>query len=449
MPRATNNTQAQQVPTKDAVNQFLAARAQHMYLNAAYERAQLACEHPAKDMVVMIVGPTGAGKSTLLDRLLRWIMETHVDEIEQDPSRLAAYMLQLQAYDIYNWKDHYIHELRVLGDPFVDELLRRELRGVHRNVGGDLLLDNKIDVATLRRAVENCIRYRHIRVALWDEASHLLKVGPGASRVYAQMEAVKSRVSATQAVHVLAGTYELLDLANQNDQVSRRTVIIHLPRYKKDVQAEWEAYLGVLLAFQKRLPMPEQPDLLAESEYIYERSLGCVGIAKEWLDRALVLAVSDMSKGKPRATHIKPFRYYLDSTTKSDAELISILTTTLEGEHQVWQMNNDKARLSALLTQGLDALDMNGGYTTGPGRGRNAPAIGNLLGTSKTKDTTLMRAPNGRSRAKGANDSKRSNGAALSAESAPGEAVGTTRKVGERNPHRDKVGPLGDSTVGI
>jgi hypothetical protein len=35
------------------------------------------------------------------------------------------------------------------------------------------------------------------------------------------------------------------------------------------------------------MPLPEPPDLAAEWEFLYERSMGCVGILKQWLTRAL------------------------------------------------------------------------------------------------------------------------------------------------------------------
>jgi hypothetical protein len=39
------------------------------------------------------------------------------------------------------------------------------------------------------------------------------------------------------------------------------------------------------------MPLPEQPDLAKHWEYLYERSIGCVGILKDWLVKAFSTAV--------------------------------------------------------------------------------------------------------------------------------------------------------------
>src|SRR5262249_45006064 len=44
---------------------------------------------------------------------------------------------------------------------------------------------------------------------------------------------------------------------------------------------------SVLLTFQRYLPVPEEPDLVGWWERLYEGCLGCVGVLKSWLNRAL------------------------------------------------------------------------------------------------------------------------------------------------------------------
>ena len=39
------------------------------------------------------------------------------------------------------------------------------------------------------------------------------------------------------------------------------------------------------------MPLPEPPDLVTSWEYLYERSIGCVGILKDWLVRGLATAI--------------------------------------------------------------------------------------------------------------------------------------------------------------
>lgn len=41
------------------------------------------------------------------------------------------------------------------------------------------------------------------------------------------------------------------------------------------------------MSFQRHLPLEEQPDLIHQWKYCYARSVGCVGILKDWLTKAL------------------------------------------------------------------------------------------------------------------------------------------------------------------
>jgi hypothetical protein len=46
-------------------------------------------------------------------------------------------------------------------------------------------------------------------------------------------------------------------------------------------------FINVLQSFAHHMPLAEPPDLAADWELLYERSIGCVGILKQWLIRAL------------------------------------------------------------------------------------------------------------------------------------------------------------------
>ena len=73
--------------------------------------------------------------------------------------------------------------------------------------------------------------------------------------------------------------------------MSRRSLDIHFRRYRAEEAQDRKAFLAVLRSFERQLHLSKQPDLVAEWEYLYEGSLGCVGILKDWLVRTL-LAVS-------------------------------------------------------------------------------------------------------------------------------------------------------------
>ena len=51
------------------------------------------------------------------------------------------------------------------------------------------------------------------------------------------------------------------------------------------------AALAFLQTFGEQMPLPEPPDLIRYWEYLYERSIGCVGILKDWLVKGLSVAI--------------------------------------------------------------------------------------------------------------------------------------------------------------
>src|SRR5436309_13045599 len=89
----------------------------------------------------------------------------------------------------------------------------------------------------------------------------------------------KDIANRTGTVHVLLGTYELLAFRNLSAQLSRRCLDLHFQRYRADSAADRQFFQSVLLTFQKQLPFESKDtDLPAMWDFLYERSIGCVGI---------------------------------------------------------------------------------------------------------------------------------------------------------------------------
>jgi hypothetical protein len=100
----------------------------------------------------------------------------------------------------------------------------------------------------------------------------------------------------SQTVHVLAGTYDLLVFRNLSAQLSRRSIDVHFPRYRATDKQEREAFQKVLLTFQRHLPLEEPPELVHQWKYCYARTIGCVGMLKDWLTKALAEALETGAK---------------------------------------------------------------------------------------------------------------------------------------------------------
>jgi hypothetical protein len=87
-------------------------------------------------------------------------------------------------------------------------------------------------------------------------------------------------------VHVLVGTYDLLDFRKLNGQAARRGYDIHFPRYRLQHDAGRQAFQGALHSLLLQMPLAmDLQELMNHWHYFYERSIGCVGVLKDWLVR--------------------------------------------------------------------------------------------------------------------------------------------------------------------
>ena len=173
-----------------------------------------------------------------------------------------------------------------------------------------------------------------------DEAQHLARVGPG-RRLSDQLDVVKSIANCTKTVHVLLGTYGLLAFRNLSAQLSRRSLDIHFARYRAENIEDRMVFLTILRSFEQQLPLAEPPELVKEWEYLYERSIGCVGVLKEWLLRALTAVVR---RGDSALTLPD-----LQAQALNVSQCDKMLAEALEGEVRLDESSEERARLRTRL----------------------------------------------------------------------------------------------------
>jgi len=149
------------------------------------------------------------------------------------------------------------------------------------------------DSAELRHVYEDAIAQRGVRTVLLDEAQHLLKVS-SSTRLIDQLDWLKSMTNTTGVLHVLIGTYELLALRNLSGQTARPGLEIHFPRYQFQHEPDQHDFQGALLTLLRQVPLEvDEKALLQQWPYFYERSIGCVGVLKDWLVRAVAATLTD------------------------------------------------------------------------------------------------------------------------------------------------------------
>src|SRR5205823_8269541 len=75
---------------------------------------------------------------------------------------------------------------------------------------------------------------------------------------------------------------------------ARRGLEIHFPRYQFQHEPDQRAFQGVLLTLLQQVPLSvDREALLQQWPYFYERSIGCVGVLKDWLVRAVAATLAD------------------------------------------------------------------------------------------------------------------------------------------------------------
>jgi len=273
-----------------------------------------AIAEPAGFAHVLVYGPSGVGKSTMLQQLSRRTAalgppsaEAHAPATRgrttPSPLSSASYpLLMLEAVPpdglTFNRAAYYRAALTQLGEAYYTQ---RSLVDINVEQTWETKTRSKShgrvaqcnDAPELRQALEDALIRRGVRAVVIDEAQHLMQVASGA-KLLDQLDWIKSMTNMTGVVHVLVGTYDLRNFRNLSGQAARRGYDIHFPRYQFQHDADRTAFQGVLLHLLRHQPLQaDVQELLNHWYYFYERSIGCVGVLKDWLVRAVAAALHE------------------------------------------------------------------------------------------------------------------------------------------------------------
>src|SRR5215831_17247964 len=308
----------------------------HPRLIEAKEKLVAAIQNSESNSLVFVFGPTGVGKTTLRLKAEQILTAELRAELELDRGRLAVVSVEAVAPESgsFSWRDHFKRILLQMNEPLIEckqELTAFVVRSPARP---------KPTTGEYRYGVEQALRFRRPAAVMIDEAQHIAKIASG-RRLLDQLDVIKSIANQTQTVHVLYGTYDLLAFRNLNGQLSRRSVDVHFPRYRAECAGDRKAFVSVLNSFAQQLPIADPPDLARDWEFLYERSVGCVGVLKQWLVRALSVAVRTGEKTLSR----RNLEHQAPSLTQAD----KILSEASEGEMRLMDSNEAASRLREQL----------------------------------------------------------------------------------------------------
>jgi energy-coupling factor transporter ATP-binding protein EcfA2 len=327
------------------LKQFQEYTVAHPHLVEAKDRLVAAVRESAPNSLILVIGPTGVGKSTLRGRVEQLLTSESLPEMESDPARIPVVSVEAVAptSGSFNWRDHFKRMLSAMDEPLIE---RKRMLPCESESNAVFTPGPKAPGGEYYRAVEQALRYRRPGAVLIDEAQHLAKMSSG-RRLLDQLDVIKSLANRTGTVHALFGTYDLLAFRNLSGQLSRRSIDVHFRRYRADNGDDRKAFMNVLRSFERQIPLAEPADLVANWEFLYERSIGCVGILKDWLVRTLSAI---LRRGSTSLT----FRdLTVHALTVSQCE--KILAEITEGETRLAE--SDGARSRFRLALGLSSVE--------------------------------------------------------------------------------------------
>ena len=283
--------------------------------------------------IIIVTGPTGSGKTTLRYRFAEEIESLAAPEMENDPEMVpyGAISVKAPGPTAFSWKDNYIQLMRSLQHPFA------ECRGIaHNGSHADpkqepmkviaLEQAQRLSNDRLFRVLQRTIEHRNPKVILLDEAHHLLRLASAQSLVN-QLEHLKYLADETRTPHVLFGTYESIQFMDLSGSLIRRREIVHLPRYvfnPADAEKSIEGFAMAVAEYARDLDSVSHVDLLKEVPFLYQGSVGCVGVLREWL----LGAYQRVETNSPR----KITKRLLEQTMLESSDRLKLLNEAQKGE---------------------------------------------------------------------------------------------------------------------
>ena len=292
---------------------FTAVTITHRQLEVVHDKILRAVRQPAGFAFVLVHGPTGVGKTRMMESLAGQVRDlllqprSHTSSLSRAPYGLSPVPIPVLVIEAdppdksaFNRGYFYRTLLTLLGEQTYPELSHVDIHAEaappkRRRMSRAATESN--DVPELREGAQAAM-YRHgVRVIFLDEAHHLLmgRSGTQGSTLQEQLEWLKSLGSKTGVLYILVGTYDLFNFGKLNGQIARRCLPVHFPRYQLEREADCVEFQTALLELLRRIPLTCEAERWVTDHwlYFYECSVGCIGVLKDWLLRAVSTALDD------------------------------------------------------------------------------------------------------------------------------------------------------------
>ena len=301
------------VVSSDPVLWYRGVRLRHPLLDAALVELERVLDPAMPPRIVQLLGPTGVGKTTLLKVFKHGL-----------PKQLAPVVYMTcppvtpgrKGYDF--GRPHWRLLAEAAGGVFMDDHQSPDAVAARLRAGGGRR-DGAANIEEYRLGTLEFLRELRPRAVVLDEAQHMTRVS-GARGQADQVDLIKDSVDRTSVPHVLAGTYELQGMVALSDQLARRSRVVHFPPYDLSDESDLDAFQTIFGQLVAVLPFSDpERSWSALQEHLLDvgvGSAGCVGVLKEWLERALQAALA------ARVDFIDWAR--MEQTALSDVDLFKI-----------------------------------------------------------------------------------------------------------------------------
>src|SRR6266496_276379 len=280
----------------------------HRLLEQTHRKIVRAVREPAGFTFVLVYGPTGAGESNVGETVVRqrWqdlrILYTPAFLRPRPPMPTPVLVIEADQPDrsVFDRGDYYRTALTLMGESTYQQRLHMDIHGEaqpvkRRPLRGKAAESN--DLPELKAATKEAMPRHGVQVVMIDEAHHVLSGGNGANgaTLQEQLEWLKSLSSTAQIIHILVGTYDLLNFGKLNGQIGRRCLPVHFSRYRLEREADCLEFQSALVSLLEQVPLRCDVERLVGSYwvYFYEGCIGCIGVLKDWLVRAVSAALDE------------------------------------------------------------------------------------------------------------------------------------------------------------
>ncbi|WP_396587715.1 TniB family NTP-binding protein [Bermanella sp. R86510] len=268
--------------------------------------------------VICIAGPSRAGKTRLIHEIIKLLIG------EKD--YLASGELPVVSVKASNNSRH--------GTFSTKSFTKSLLNAVdHPFYGGEDLdsiqKQDRISEDVYWQALIKALRARKVRYLFIDEAQHARYVSKDAKGAYAVMDSWKCLAEEAGIILIIVGAYPIIDIVRKSPHMIGRKHQVNLGRYRVE-EADLMEFKGILEAYGEVLNCTSL--LIKNMQLFYRGSLGCIGLVRHWLMRAVALAIT-------RETALS--EEILQETIPSDDDISSLLEEINHGEMLLDRMTSE------------------------------------------------------------------------------------------------------------